>query len=428
MEAAIYAYHDAGDLERCVLLAKEIENFRVAAKYLESAKKPEEAKGLWEIVETRETEAEQRRLELAESARKEAEVLVETHKPLEAATVLAKKEMYEEASEILRGESDLRSVLFLTRLLHQMSDYERLVGVLNSTESSLRYELAHGNTGVMSAYGTILLGHEYLAGLLGMTKESERIREEIAHFASDYLSRVASKEATSEEVSDAVVVYHYLKEHNREDLVRLVHTRNGPMWELLETLEERLEKRDMRGFKQFLQVLWSEFVPKFYPVLSPLPQVLPPKHAVMGFQQLFPFNVMARIHDLYKVYLNRDHFVNLKNTADQLLIDEQYEEAGPLYEELLELDKFAYVSSKEVRIRLAGALLGLDRRADAEAALEPIPLTLEEGFTHLETIPGLEAVVDRHRSFGVEGQNCPNCGTEVPKVAVRCYRCGTKLL
>jgi len=28
----------------------------------------------------------------------------------------------------------------------------------------------------------------------------------------------------------------------------------------------------------------------------------------------------------------------------------------------------------------------------------------------------------------MEGQNCPNCSTEVPKVAVRCYKCGTKLL
>jgi hypothetical protein len=162
--------------------------------------------------------------------------------------------------------------------------------------------------------------------------------------------------------------------------------------------------------------------------MSPLPQVLPPKHVVMGFQQLFPFNVMGRIHELYSIYLNRDYFVNMKNQADQLLIDEKYDEAGPIYEEMLELDKFAYISTKEVRIRLAGALLGLDRRADAEAALEPIQLTLEEGFSHLETIPGLEAVVDRHRSFGLEGQTCPNCNTEVPKVAVRCYKCGTKLL
>ena len=200
------------------------------------------------------------------------------------------------------------------------------------------------------------------------------------------------------------------------------------MWELLETLEERLEKRDLRGFKQFLQVLWSEFVPKYSPVSSPLAQVMPPKHVVQGFQQMFPFNVMARIHDLYKVYLNRDYFVNMKNQADQLLIDEKYDEAGPLYEELLELDKFAYVSTKEVRIRLAGALLGLDRRADAEAVLESMSLTLEEALGQLETIPGLEKVVDRHRSYGVEGQNCPNCGTEVPKVAVRCYKCGTKLM
>ncbi len=428
MEAAIYSYHDAGDFDRCIFIAKEIENFRAAAKYMELAKKPDEAKAIWEIVGAREDEHRQRALELGEPARKEAEVLVESHNPLEAATVLAKKGLLDEAADTLRGESDLKSVLFLTRILHQLAEYDRLVGVLNTTESSLRYELAHGNTGVMSAYGTILLGHEYLAGLLGMGKEAERAREEIAHFAADYMSRVASKEATSEEISDGVVVYHYIKEHNREDLLRLIRTRSGPMWELLETLEERLEKRDLRGFKQFLQVLWSEFVPKFYPVCSPLPQVLPPKHVVQGFQQLFPFNVMARIHDLYKVYLNRDHFVNLKNQADQMLIDESYDEAGPLYEELLELDKFAYVSTKEVRIRLAGALLGLDRRADAEAVLESMNLTLEEALGQLETMPGLESVVDRHRSFGLEGQNCPNCGTEVPKVAVRCYKCGTKLL
>jgi outer membrane protein assembly factor BamB/tetratricopeptide (TPR) repeat protein len=428
MEAAIYAYYDASDMDRCVLLAKEIGNFRAAAKYQEVTKSPEQAKALWEIVEAREAEEEAKLSERGEPARKEAEVLGETHKPFEAATVLAKAQLYDEAAEVLRGESDLRSVLFLTRILHQQADYDRLVGVLNTTESSLRYELAHGNTGVMAAYGTVLLGHEYLAGLMSMSKETERVREEIAHFASDYLSRVASKEATAEEVSDGVVVYHYLKEHNREDLLRLIRTRSGPLWELLETLEDRLEKKDLRGFKQFLQVFWSEFVPKYYPVMSPLPQVMPPKHVVMGFQQLFPFNVMGRIHEIYSIYLNRDYFVNMKNQADQLLIDEKYDEAGPLYEEMLELDKFAYISTKEVRIRLAGALLGLDRRADAEAALEPIQLTLEEGFSQLETIPGLETVVDRHRSFGLEGQNCPNCGTEVPKVAVRCYKCGTKLL
>jgi hypothetical protein len=428
MEAAIYAYHDAGEVERCVLLAKEIQNFRAAGKYLELVKKPDEAKEIWEVVEARESEEEERTKELGEPARKESETLVDEHKPLEAALVLAKAGLHVEAAEILRGESDLKAVLFQTRLLHQLQDYERLVGVLNTTESSLRYELAHGNTGVISAYGTILLGHEYLAGLLGMAKESEKVGEEIAHYASDYMSRVASKEASADEISDGVLVYHYLKEHNREDLLRLVRTRSGPMWELLETLEERLEKRDLRGFKQFLQVYLSEFVPKYYPVLSPLPQVQPPKNVVMGFQQLFPFNVMARVYDLYSVYLNRDYFVNLKDQADQLLIDEEYDHAGPLYEELLALDKFAYVSTKEVRIRLAGALLGLDRRADAEAALESIQLTLEDAFGQLETIPGLEAVVDRHRSFGLEGQNCPNCGTEVPKVAVRCYKCGTKLL
>ncbi len=428
MEAAIYAYYDAADMDRCVLLAKEVGNFRAAAKYQEVAKSPEQAKALWEIVETREAEEAAKLKQRGGAAAKEAEVLTDNHKPLEAATVLAKAQLYDEAIEVLRGESDLRSVLFLTRLLHQQADYERMVGVLNSTESSLRYEMAHGNTGVMSAYGTVLLGHEYLAVLMGMSKEIERVREEIAHYASDYLSRVASKEATADEVSDGVVVYHYLKGHNREDLIRLINTRSGPLWELLETLEERLEKKDLRGFKQFLQVFWSEFVPKYYPVMSPLPQVLPPKHVVMGFQQLFPFNVMGRIHELYSIYLNRDYFVNMKNTADQLLIDEKYDEAGPMYEDMLELDKFAYISTKEVRIRMAGALLGLDRRADAEAALEPIQLSLEEGFTHLETIPGLETVVDRHRSFGLEGQNCPNCSTEVPKVAVRCYKCGTKLL
>jgi WD40 repeat protein len=428
MEAAIYAYHDAGDTERCVLIAKEIENFRVAAKYMEVAKDSEEAKAIWEIVEARESEDQQRKVELGESARKESDELLNQHKPLEAALALTKKDLLEEASDVLRGESDLKSVLFLTRLLHQLQDYDRLVGVLNSSESSLRYELAHGNTGVMSAYGTILLGHEYLAGLMGMNKEADRVREEIAHFASEYMSRIASKEASAEEISDGVLVYHYLREHNEEDLLKLIRTRSGPLWELLETLEERLEKRDLRGFRQLLQVYMSEFVPKYYPVMSPLPQVQPPKNVVMGFQQLFPFNVMARVHDLYKVYLNRDYFVNLKNQADQLLIDEKFDDAGPLYEDLLALDKFAYVSTKEVRIRLAGSLLGLNRRADAEACLEPIPLTLEDAFTQLETIPGLEAVVDRHRSFGLEGQNCPNCGTEVPKVAVRCYRCGTKLL
>ncbi len=428
MEAAIYAYYDSGELDRCVLLAKEIGNFRAAAKYQEVGKRPEQASALWEIVETREAEDKARILEKGEPARKEAEVLTMDHKPYEAATVLAKAQLFEEAADLLRGESDLRSVLFLTRILHQQADYDRLVGVLNTTESSLRYELAHGNTGVMSAYGTVLLGHEYLSTLMEMSKESERVREEIAHFVSDYLSRVASKEATAEEVSDGVVVYHYLKEHNRHDLLRLVNTRSGPLWELLQTLEDRLDKKDLRGFKQFLQVFWSEFVPKYYPVMSPLPQVQPPKHVVMGFQQLFPFNVMGRIHELYAIYLNRDYFVNMKNTADQLLIDERYDEAGPIYEEMLELDKFAYISTKEVRVRLAGALLGLDRRADAEAALEPIQLTLEEGFTQLETIPGLETVVDRHRSFGLEGQTCPNCNTEVPKVAVRCYKCGTKLL
>ncbi len=428
MEAAIYAYYDAGDLDRCVLLAKEIGNFRAAAKYREVAKDAKDAKAIWEVAETREAEDVARRKEKAAPARKEAEALADAHKPLEAATLLAKAQLFDEAAEVLRGESDLRSVLFLTRLLHQQGEYERLVGVLNTTESSLRYELAHGNTGVMSAYGTILLGHEYLAMLLGMGKEVERVREELAHYTADYLSRVASKEATAEEVSDGVVVYHYLKEHNREDLLRLIRTRSGPLWELLETLEERLEKRDLRGFKQFLQVFWSEFVPKFYPVMSPLPQVLPPKHVVMGFQQLFPFNVMARVHELYNIYLNRDHFVNMKNVADQCLIDEKYNEAAPMYEEMLKMDKFAYISTKEVRIRLAGALLGLDRRTDAEAALEPINLTLEEGFSQLETIPGMEGVVDRHRSFGLEGQSCPNCNTEVPKVAVRCYKCGTKLL
>jgi hypothetical protein len=148
----------------------------------------------------------------------------------------------------------------------------------------------------------------------------------------------------------------------------------------------------------------------------------------MGFQQLFPFNVQARVHMLYKVYLNRDHFVSIKNMADQLLLDEKYEAAGPMYEELLELDKFSYISSKEVRLRLSGALLGLNRRSDAEAALEPISLRLEDAFGQLSTIPGLERVVERHRAYGVEGQKCPNCGSEVPKVAVRCYKCGMKLM
>ncbi|MCK4301066.1 MAG: hypothetical protein KAX80_16120, partial [Planctomycetes bacterium] len=106
--------------------------------YTEMAKKPEDAKALWDVVEARASEDLQRKLEAGEPARKEADVLIETHKPLEAATVLAKKHLFEEAAEVLRGESDLRSVLFLTRLLHQLGDYDRMVGVLNTTESSLR--------------------------------------------------------------------------------------------------------------------------------------------------------------------------------------------------------------------------------------------------------------------------------------------------
>jgi WD40 repeat protein len=428
MEAAIYAYHDAGDIQRCVLLAKEIKSFRSAAKYLEEAKDLEEARAVWEVVEAREAEEKEALRPQDDAAKAEAQKLLDARKPFDAAGVLAKRELWAEAADALRGESDLRAVLFTTRLLHQIGDYERLIGVLASTESSLRYELAHGNTGVMASYGTILMGHEYLAGLLGMAKEAERVREEIAHFASDYIARVVAKEANADEVADGVVIYHYLASQNREDLGKLIKTRSGPLWELLSTLEDRLDKRDLRGFKQFLLVHWAELVPKLYPVLCPLPQVLPPKNVIMGFQQLFPFNVQARVHMLYKVYLNRDHFVTLKNMADQLLLDMKFEAAGPLYEELLELDKFAYISSKEVRLRLAGALLGLNRRTDAEACLEPIALKLEDAFAQLSTIPGLERVVDMHRSFGVESQKCPNCGIEVPRVAVRCYKCGTKLM
>ena len=428
MEAAIYAYHDAGDIKRCVLLSKEIQDFRSAAKYLEEAKQSDEARAVWEIVTSREAEEKAHRKEQDDVAREEARKLLEARKSIDAAAALAKRELWGEAVDALRGESDLRAVLFTTRLLHQMQDYERLIGVLSSTESSLRYELAHGNTGVLASYGTVLLGHEYLAGLLGMSKEAERVREEVAHFASDYLARVVAKEAAPDEVADGVVIYHYLSQQNREDLRKLIRTRSGPLWELMETLEDKLDKRDMRSFKQFLQVHWAELVPRLYPVMSPLPQVYPPKNVIMGFQQLFPFNVQARVHMLYKVYLNRDYFVSLKNSADQLLLDEKYDAAGPMYEELLELDKFSYISTKEVRLRLAGALLGLNRRSDAEAALEPISLKLDDAFAQLSTIPGLEGVVDHHKSFGLEGQKCPNCGIEVPKVAVRCYRCGTKLM
>ena len=123
MEAAIYAYHDAADTDRCVLLAKEIENFRVAAKYLEVAKNPDEAKAIWEVVDARESEERERIKEKGASAREEAEDLLTNHKPLEAALVLTKKDLLSEAADILRGESDLKSVLFLTRLLQLLRMY-----------------------------------------------------------------------------------------------------------------------------------------------------------------------------------------------------------------------------------------------------------------------------------------------------------------
>ena len=138
LEAAAYAYLDAGDVQRAAQIAERAADFKLAAKLLEGLKQPEEAR---RVLGKLGAEQRARRQELQEGAKKLDDYvgqLVGQRRHKEAAAELIRFERYEEAIGMLEGQSDPASVAFLLRIHFHQGKFQRLLEATRAAEEPLR--------------------------------------------------------------------------------------------------------------------------------------------------------------------------------------------------------------------------------------------------------------------------------------------------
>jgi hypothetical protein len=174
-----------------------------------------------------------------------------------------------------------------------------------------------------------------------------------------------------------------------------------------------------------------DFVARAVHMGSTLKTLVQPSSAADALDELFPFNINAQLLESYRTLVNADFFERLKVQGDQLMAAGDYEKALPFYRELLQRDVFAVVPNIPIAARAAGIYLSRGDKESAHRLVAELGLDDAAVMADVSKVPGFEKIgVEQRevaRTAAPEGKKCPNCGELVPRVAVRCFRCGAAI-
>ncbi len=431
LEAAAFAYLDAGDGGRAAQVAERAHDERFAAKLYERLKQKEEA---GRIVEKIAAADRARRSELAAEGRKVDDYiggLVSAKRYAQAASELVKFERFGEATSLLEGQRDPVSAAFLLRIYFHLGQYDRLIAACGSIEAALRDEVARGAQELLPFLGRLLVGHGFVAQVAGAPSEADRVADLWSFFLLAYERKQGSQ---ADRELDAVAFAALFARGDRKKVQNIAAGRQGPFYEWIRDAEVMVERGNQKGFRKMIALFDRDFVTRFVHMGSPLKSLIPPSNAEDALDELFPFNVNAQLAESYRITLNQDFFERLRNQGDKLMEAKEYEKAAPFFRDELARDAFGLLPRTQMAARLASIYLLRGDTEGAHRAVAELGLEAPAVMKEVSKLPwgaGLSASPPSTAAGAAkpaaEGKRCGSCGELVPRVAVRCYRCGAPI-
>lgn len=437
LEAAAFAYLDAGEFAKAAQAAERAQDVRLAARLAERTKAASEAARL---VERLSSDEKAKRDQLAAEGKKVDEYiggLVSARRLADAASELVKFDRYSEAISLLDGQRDPVNASFLLRIYFHTGEWGKLIAACGSAEAALRDEIARGAYELLPFLGRLLVGHQFVAQVVGAPGEQDRLNDLWAFFLMAYDRRSGVQ---AERDLDAAAFAGMLARGEREKVRKAAGARKGPFFEWVVDAEVMVERGNQKGFRKMLALYNRDFVTRYTHMGSPLKPLHAPSNAEDALDELFPFNVNAQLAEGYRMALNQDFFERLVKQGDALAGEGDLEKAAPFWRDAMARDAFAFVPRAAVAGRLASVYLKRGDREGAariarEAGLEPEPVLREVAklpwgkdlATAAAPAPAAATVTTLGPRPSSDGKKCGNCGEMVPRVAVRCYKCGEPL-
>jgi hypothetical protein len=439
LEAAAFAYLDAGEGSKAAKLAERAADGRLAAKILEKLKQPDEAARLVDKVFQ---EERAHRTQVASDGRKLDEYiggLVSSRRFADAASELVKFDRFAEAVSLLEGQRDPVNAAFLLRIYFHTGEWSKLIAACATVEAGLRDEIAKGANELLPFFGRLLVGHAFVAQVIGATGEADRLADMWSFFMLAYDRRAGVQ---AERDLDAAAFLAMLGRGERDKLRKAALTRKGPFFAWVVDAEVMVERGNQKGYRKMLALYARDFVARYAHMGSPLKTLTPPSSAEDALDELFPFNLNAQLAEAYRLALNQDFFNRLVAQGDRLAEEGDLEKAAPFYRDAVARDAFGLVPKVQVAARLASVYLKRGDRDGAARVVRELGVEAETVSREVVKLPwgkdlaaaavaGPAALVPSPAAapaVGVrpvsEGKKCSNCGELVPRVAVRCYKCG----
>lgn len=428
LEAAAFAYLDAGDAARAAEIAERALDYKFAAKLREKLHQTEEARRvLGRLGATQNA----RRADLASEGSKLDDYigsLISSRKFVQAAAELCRFERYTEAMSLLESQRDLLSVAFLLRICFHTGQYERMLAAVGGVEAALRDEVQRGNSELLPFFGRLLAGHAFLSLVMGVTADQDRVNEGWTAFLAEYERR--GREAPDRD-ADAAAALAWVARGEHSKVRSLAQTRQGPFYDWLRDAEVMIDRGNVKGFRKMLTLFDRDFVGRSIHMGSALKSLMPLSSATDALDELFPFNINAQLLENYRILVNEDFLRRQLAQGDQLLAAKDYERALPFFKDVLAKDPFGLAGRSQVGARVVGIYLARGDREAAERTAAEFGLDMNQSRAEAQKLPGLSGLekpaAAKPKAGPPDGKRCPSCGELVPKVAVRCFRCGSPI-
>jgi outer membrane protein assembly factor BamB len=429
LEAAAFAYLDAGDSGRAAEIAERALDYKLAAKLRERLKQPDEAA---RVLARLTTDQKTKRADLAANGRKLDEYiggLISQKRSADAAAELLKFDRFPEAIALLEGQSNPVLLAFLVRIYFHLGQFERLVAALNNAEAALRQEVEKGAIELMAFLGRLISGHGFVARVMGYGKDEEKAQDLERWYLSEY-ARVRAR-AGNDRDADASAVLFALRQGDVKAARAAAEGRQGPFYEWVRDAHVMIDRTNLKGFRKMLDLFARDFVVRSVHMGSTLKSLQPPSNTTDALDEIHPFNLMAQVHAAYRSLADGELIQAVNRRGDEHLKAGDLEKALPFFREAYTQDVFALVPREDLAARIAGIYLVRGKREEAQQAIKAMGLDEAKVYARIHGIPGLEAaeadgplVAAPAAAAPAEGKRCPSCGELVPRVAVRCFRCG----
>ncbi|MEM3341280.1 MAG: WD40 repeat domain-containing protein [Thermoplasmata archaeon] len=441
VQSAIFAYHDANNLDKCISLALEIKDYRNAAKYLEEAGRHEEAAKVWKMVqETSKAPAPQSFL-LTKAKLEAIETNLKKGKLFEAAVQLMELNREKEALAVLEKSSTMQSIVFQIRIYYNQQKYEKILSICDMITNRIKNEIKLSKQyGSISMFGHFLVGYQYLTELLGMKVEKENVDADLIFFDASYREAIARNLILPDIFSDMVCLLLYIRSLDFDLIKSLLASRKGDYWNSVNKIIFALSKGEKTMFETELRNFKQDYVRACYNLNSPVIDIVPGPDLHYSLDQLYPFNINNHIYRYLKQITDKSAIDAIKNEADTYLNQKDWQKAADTYKLLLEEDFFRWYKPSDIYFKIAICNYALGHMDKFNEAVAKTSFTMEEALAQVEIITGIPREVVQpvastplpveqdETPVDIPKPRCSRCKTELPVNAIRCPNCGKKRL